>query len=529
MRGSARLFWNNTDGAVAPTVALSLFAMIAAGGIAFDYAHMAGLHTELQQAADQAALAAATQLDGNSDSIQRATAAAKSLVTNNALFADSGGRAVTVPTVVFYATAADAEADANPVTVAKSARFVKVLVGGKEAFFALTPVVGAFSSGDIAAAAVAGLKSQICKVPPLMMCNPDETASNLLFDAAAYVGKGIWLVAGGGVGQWAPGDFGYLKNTGGSDPTTTPYLRKLLGWTEIPGDCVDVQVANTKPGLNDTVTKALNTRFDIYDNGGGGDFSCPTGGACPPAFNDVKDVMLPASSSGKTADCTYGNGGNGWQLPDKDYYGSNNFPDVSKAAGPTSPPADAVMGLPRDECHVTIKGGKANQLTVTNNNCADKRVGNGVWDRDAYFKVNYGWDSATWQANTGLPATATRYQVYTWEIAHNLPAPPHTIGSGSKALTSYYSPRAQCPFAFDPSVPERRKLTVAVVDCSADLVKGSTPDVPIRKWIDVFLVEPSIDRERTAKKDVYIEVIGETTVASSKGSGTLRNVPYLIK
>src|SRR6185503_18824901 len=51
------------DAAVAPTVAISLFGLIAVGGIAFDYARLAAMDSELQAAADQAALAAATQLD----------------------------------------------------------------------------------------------------------------------------------------------------------------------------------------------------------------------------------------------------------------------------------------------------------------------------------------------------------------------------------------------------------------------------------------------------------------------------------
>ena len=45
----------NSDGAVAATVGLSLFALIAVGGIAFDYARLASLDSELQDAADQAA------------------------------------------------------------------------------------------------------------------------------------------------------------------------------------------------------------------------------------------------------------------------------------------------------------------------------------------------------------------------------------------------------------------------------------------------------------------------------------------
>ena len=51
-------------GAVAPLIAVALFALIAVAGIAFDYARVAGMDTELQSAADQAALAAASQLDG---------------------------------------------------------------------------------------------------------------------------------------------------------------------------------------------------------------------------------------------------------------------------------------------------------------------------------------------------------------------------------------------------------------------------------------------------------------------------------
>ena len=70
--------WRNSEGAVAPIVALSLIALIAVGGIAFDYAHVAAMDTELQDAADHAALAAATQLDGNDGAQDRATDAAQS-------------------------------------------------------------------------------------------------------------------------------------------------------------------------------------------------------------------------------------------------------------------------------------------------------------------------------------------------------------------------------------------------------------------------------------------------------------------
>src|SRR5438105_15952133 len=102
MRRLTRSLLRNRDGAVAPTVALSLIALIAVGGIAFGYAHVASLDTELQQAADQAAIAAVTQLDGKSGAIARATAAAQSLIQNQTQFAaGTGSNVITVPTITF--------------------------------------------------------------------------------------------------------------------------------------------------------------------------------------------------------------------------------------------------------------------------------------------------------------------------------------------------------------------------------------------------------------------------------------------
>ena len=90
--------WGRNQGAVAPIVGLSLFGLVAAAGIAFDYARMVALDTELQNAADQAALAAATQLDDGSDACVRASGAAVALVSNLTVFANDGGnRSITVP------------------------------------------------------------------------------------------------------------------------------------------------------------------------------------------------------------------------------------------------------------------------------------------------------------------------------------------------------------------------------------------------------------------------------------------------
>src|SRR5215213_7759873 len=81
------------SGAVAATVALSLVALVAIGGVAFDYARLASLDSELQDAADQAALAAASQLDQQTGAVARATAAAQGLLANQTLMANDGNAA----------------------------------------------------------------------------------------------------------------------------------------------------------------------------------------------------------------------------------------------------------------------------------------------------------------------------------------------------------------------------------------------------------------------------------------------------
>src|SRR5205823_13057812 len=181
MARRGRSIWSNDEGAVAPTVALSLLGLIAAGGIAFDYARVASMDTELQSAADQAALAAATQLDGQSNACARAAAAASALLANKTYLSnDSSGNAVQVPTsgvssctgnsaIQFYQTYNQStDTPGSAATGDSNAKVVIVSVTPRQAVYALTPIVAAFSSSSIGAQAVATLSSAICKMPPVM-------------------------------------------------------------------------------------------------------------------------------------------------------------------------------------------------------------------------------------------------------------------------------------------------------------------------------------------------------------------------
>ena len=542
--GWIQRFAKDESGATAALYALALPALVGMVGLGFDYARMAGMDSELQNAADQAALAGATQLDQTAASIANATTAARNgLVTNSTLFANDGvGATVTVPTtgVFFYETQADAEAGTNPITGtaatdAARAHFIRVVVDTRRANYALTPVVGAMF-GDLAAEAVAGVGSALCRTPPLMICNPAEPPSNTdkeyTFNPDSYTGKGL-LLKGGGGGAWAPGNFGFLDTIPGAGGGT-PDLRKALGWNTPPGECVS-KTANdsvdTDTGNKTDIADSMNTRFDIYN----GDVSCPSGGACSPAINVQKDVVHTDAFTGTNA-CKDHN--NGWHETAGTKYLPTSNDALPSSVVPTS------MGHPRDICHATD----------TNTCTGAGPFGDGFWDRDAYFRTHYRrsdgtyWSSAEWQTNTGLalgsgtrPGAPSRYQVYKWEMEHRLQVIDGvTVLGGPNSNSAYGTP--QCGniggrsygtgVVPDATTADRRRVSVAVINCVAHNVRGNSRAVPVKVFMDVFLVQPSLARTRTAKDEIYVEVIGKTTAGSTgETAGTVirRDVPFLLK
>jgi hypothetical protein len=80
---------------------------------------------------------------------------------------------------------------------------------------------------------------------------------------------------------------------------------------------------------------------------------------------------------------------------------------------------------------------------------------------------------------------------------------------------------------------DRRRISAAVINCNAEDVHGGGNTVyPVIRWIELFLVEPSLQRDRTDPNDVYVEIIGETSSGATGGTAgqvVRRDVPYLIK
>lgn len=533
----------NRNAAVAPTVALSLFALVGAAGIAFDYSRMASLDTELQNAADQAALAAATQLDGQTGACARAAAAAAGLLSNQTVFAnETSARAISVTNeadcdgtgVIQFYQSYDQVTD-TPGAAATSdidARVVMVRVNPREAVFALTPIVGAFRSGNLEAEAIAALGSAICKVPPVMMCNPAEPDDNtdINLDFNPDEGDGLRLVIGS---PDAPGNFGFLRT--GEDGGAKE-VAKTIGYDVPPNGCVTTNGVETEPGNMISVRAALNTRFDISENGA---TTCPDSGTCSPSRNSRKDVVRPASGGGCNLHSS------GWHEVSVPYRAPNITPlSASNPMIPANGGNPAVIyplaiGYPRDLCHAVSLDGSCSPNLL---------IGSGDWDIDAYFQVNYGWNQSQWMAavtdEDGNPLATTtadipdvsRYDVYKWEM--NNATTTIDIDRAISGTADVAIARPVCRGAGitpDDDTPDRRRIAVAVVNCKAQGLRGHEENVQVRKWLDVFLVEPALARgngpsQRSRNGDIYAEVIEVTNSGGEENAQVIRrDVPYLIR
>lgn len=417
-------------GATAIQVALGMGVMFGASGLAIDLGRAMHLETEMQQAADAAALAGATELDGGDDARQRATTAATGALgsSNVQTFAtDTGGSLIAVSQVTFLS-----QLDPDmPASNDLEARFIQVQVTARESAPLLMPVLtGKDAPLRIGAKATAGFTRVACNIPPLMVCNPFEPAgatTETPFDS--FPGQQILIKShsGGNGGQWAPGTFGLLDAPDGTQ--STQQLSIWLAKGASPG-CYSTKLG-IRPGQADAVRTALNTRFDMYENpffGGNNDKRNPD---YRPAVNVTKGM-------------------------------DNSGSDACKPAAPTS--SKPAMALPRDSC---IKAGTC-------------RFGGGDGDIAGYWNVNHG----------GSPpaGVTTRYQAYRWEIDNTqIPDPPPngtTVEQGDSRIKSCY----KGPTPTDS--PDRRVLIFAVVNCGLHGIHGNADDIRPVAFVKSFLTEP---------------------------------------
>ncbi len=502
-----RSFQRDQSGAVAVTYALALTGLIAIGGVGFDYARLMALDSELQSAADEAALAAATQLDGRAGAVTRAQAAVTnyfsnsgSAVVNRTLMAnDRGGSAITGVTFTFYTSFVSASDSLGTVTAADaSAKVVKVTINARRAFYAFTPIVGAFNSGNVTADALAGVEAGTCKLPPLLICGP---GGNPDFPTSADIGKGLLLKVDPG-SQWSPGNFGYVDFGNGGNT-----VKALLGSNSASDLCVGGSNLTTEPGNIASATDYLHTRFDIYTSSLTPADCASNGDKCPAkstrkdlaireiyTFETIRNQVTQPADPARPA-C-------GSAAPTKGTRDISDWTSVPVA----SVPAGTQVGFPRD----------SGTSTGT--------IGNGVWDVTGYY-ASHGY----------LPAgMAHRYDIYKWErdnsgsglqqgVIINTADTVHWNKQGAclndptkkcnwtATWTNYCSYPAPIKGTYHATPKDRRVMTVAVTDCTN--AGGGRQTLPVNKWMDIFLTEPSWERSSpvTSKTEIYGEIIGPAT------------------
>ncbi len=218
----------------------------------------------------------------------------------------------------------------------------------------------------------------------MFVCNPSNDPD---FIVNNYIGVGMEL----GTTKLSPGNWGFIGNSPNNNERAD-----VLGWNAAPTGCVAVDdqelPVNTGNNTNGKVVDAFNTRFDMG--------SCPGNGSCSASTNATKDLVNSSSGCSTT-----------WGEAVKPYAPAAGTLNPLLSNGSQDPTA---MGYPRDICQAS--GGNCR---VRGPAGVPATVGDGVWDIDAYFRVNYGGiDHAGWMAATGLPAKALRYDVYRWESAH---------------------------------------------------------------------------------------------------------------
>ena len=509
---------SSQDGAIAVIVAVMIGVLAGMMALSIDLGRLFNLDTQLQNAADAAALAGGSQLNTRAGARARAIAAATDvLVRNTQIFATDGAGTdvmITPADIKFLqdlVTRVEATDDTN-------ANFIEVTVAPRTINYAFAGLLGAITMASPDARAVAGLGSAICKVPPLMICNPFESSTGGgSFDSDAHKGEGVQLKEGGPSSQWAPGNFGLLALD--EVNLSTDDVRDAMGRVKPNALCFGLRgTVGTKPGQATAVAQGINTRFDIYE---GKIKALADDSDYHPAKNPVKGLIKAGTQ------CSFNpNGGPGWTKPADTY------------EGPFDGAADA-MGFPRDNCAYGAPNGPGGCVSGPTDG---GRIGDGVWDVVTYMATNH--PLLTWPSHaayaplkaladarpSGLPL---RYEVYRWESG-DLPSGSSTSYMVDNTISDPLNGEdaaLQCNLTMDPPPvsPDRRLIAAAVVNCIEQGVKGQTDDVEVLTWIDLFMTEPMGVYD--GNNDLYGEIVGFSDAGfnanQTNKDGVIHNVVQL--
>jgi len=408
-------------GAYLAFMTLLMAALIGLGAFSLDLGRLFVLRSEMQNAADSAALASAFELNYKPGARSRAEASARYSLQHHSRFAETDELLGSHITVEFFC-AIGSEFDPSAAKISsfcsngyvggrsiastdEEARYVRVsMVPSEEGRtyslgFLFAPVLNASAEGSrayLTASATAGRNFFICGFSHMMICNPFESIGLNLQDEVEP-GQQFMLNTKGEA--WAPGNFGFVQafeKKGGGAGAVSQYLAD-----ENAAGC-NRSIFTTSTGqMTQSTASGLNTRFDNYSP--------------PSPFN--------------------------------------------RASAPDNwPPAPNVINYPLDQTW----------------RVEDSRYGYGDWNRDTYFSTYHDW-----QLYTRPPGWSemTRWEVYNWEISESkLPSrSPLDAGNTDNNYDGIPDPDHLYMGASPPaqSVPERRLISAAIINCTAQEITGS--------------------------------------------------------
>ncbi len=531
-------------GSVALYIALATMVFLPVGAIAIELSSLMALHTEVQQAAEAAALAGAKKLDFTDDGLIAAESAAKTAVTNFQSLAADDGNVVEIDTVQFLwalPPAGQTNYELYTTTKASEARYIRTITEPRMHVSGLLTAFLSIWTGDgnqaatniVAGSAVAGRTAVACRTLPLMVCNPAESGTSLATALGAYNKFGDFLKANprwtraqfrikwiGPGASFGPGTFGLLEPTISKKPGANGVEDELA--LNIPSFCVALDGATVDPDIKTgqaaTVAEGLNVRFDMYK----GNWKSETNSSSyPPAPNVTKG---------------YDNGGNGKQKCE---------PDIKYESDPNN-----YQNLPQDPCFTNPNLPNCFAFGGAIDSYSAMYGANNGYSLFNYFKVNHPNDisggvikSAIFdelkakeiavnnEIGMPLPPTATqaapvsRYTVYRWELdkASNIPGYQTRLGG---------LPREEGrPVCNKNNVgsADRRLVYMAVVNCQAQAEEiAAHGKVTVREFAEGFVTEPMTHGSGPTKDKgaIFVE-IRRTIEQGSSSNVVLREVIQL--
>lgn len=260
-QGFRTKFKSRQHGAVAIIVAICLVVLIGMIGLVVDVGHMFIIKTELQNAADSCALAAARELDGTADGLARAENAGITVGQRNNV--DLQNESVSIlPSDVTFSD--NLSPNSNYVSrsggAAASSDYVMCTLRRPGIVMWFMQALG-FGNQAVSARAVATLQpSQTTCAVPVGVCTQGLAPSFGLVAGKWYSGK-----FGSGAGESMTGSYNWIDFSppnGGANE-----LKDLLTGA---GQC-DLPPVGTLVGEQGQVTglsSAWNSRFGVYKNGG---------------------------------------------------------------------------------------------------------------------------------------------------------------------------------------------------------------------------------------------------------------------